>query len=57
VFEGVIAMDNEEKVALANPAAGRLLSFDPAEAAGCPLLGVVRELQDFCFLQPTSQNT
>lgn len=39
----VIALDDEEKVVLANPAAGRLLSFDPAEAAGRPLLEVARK--------------
>ncbi|MCH2203973.1 MAG: ATP-binding protein [Fuerstiella sp.] len=42
MFEGVIALDDREKVVLANAAAGRLLNFDPAEASGRPLLEVTR---------------
>ena len=44
MFEGVIALDDEGKAVLVNPAAGRLLSFDPAEAAGRPLLEVAQKL-------------
>ena len=42
MFEVVIAMDDEEKGALANFTAGRLLSFDPAEPAGHLLLADAR---------------
>ncbi|MCH2211346.1 MAG: ATP-binding protein [Fuerstiella sp.] len=42
MFEGVIALDGQEKVVLANAAAGRLLGFDPVEATGRPLLEVAR---------------
>ena len=53
MFEVVIAMDDEEKVALAISTAGRLLSFDPAEAAGCPLFEVARKLiGNFVFSGP-----
>ena len=44
MFEVVIAMDDEEKVALANVTAGRLLNFDPAEPAGHLLLADARNL-------------
>ena len=49
MFEFVIAMCDEEKVALANFTTGRLLSFDFAEAAGCPLLAVARKLTELLF--------
>jgi two-component system, OmpR family, phosphate regulon sensor histidine kinase PhoR len=42
MVEGVIALDDRERIVLANGAAGRLLSFTPAEAEGRPLLEVVR---------------
>lgn len=42
MVEGVIALDDRERIVLANSAAGRLLSFDPAEATGRPLLEVAR---------------
>ncbi len=40
--EGVIALDERERIVLANAAAGRLLDFVPIEAEGRPLLEVVR---------------
>lgn len=42
MVEGVIALDDRERVVLANAAAGRLLGFVPAEAEGRPLLEVAR---------------
>ena len=42
MVEGVIALDERERVVLANAAAGRLLSFDPTAAVGRPLLEVAR---------------
>lgn len=42
MVEGVIALDENERVVLANSAAGRLLRFAPVDAAGRPLLEVVR---------------
>jgi two-component system phosphate regulon sensor histidine kinase PhoR len=42
MVEGVIALDTSEHVVLANSAAGRVLNFDPIEAAGRSLLEVVR---------------
>lgn len=42
MVEGVIALDDRERIVLANVAAGRLLSFAPAEAEERPLLEVVR---------------
>jgi len=43
MVEGVIALDDTERIVLANSAAGRLLNFDPVNAAGRPLLEVVRD--------------
>jgi two-component system, OmpR family, phosphate regulon sensor histidine kinase PhoR len=42
MVEGVIALDDRERIVLANAAAGRLLGFSPAEAEGKPLLNVAR---------------
>jgi len=42
MVEGVIALNSEQQVVLANRAAGRLLKFDPIEAEGRPLLELVR---------------
>lgn len=42
MVEGVIALDDQERIVLANAAAGRLLGFVPAEAEGRSLLEVVR---------------
>ncbi|OUT64126.1 MAG: hypothetical protein CBB70_12710 [Planctomycetaceae bacterium TMED10] len=40
--EGVITVNDEEKILFANPAAGKLLNFDPQESVGRPLLEAVR---------------
>ncbi len=40
--EGVISLDDRQRVVLANAAAGRLMSFSPSDAQGRPLLEVVR---------------
>jgi len=42
MIEGVIAVDDRQRVVLANPAAGRLFDFSPLTAEGRPLLEVVR---------------
>jgi len=42
MVEGVLALDERQRIVLANSAAGRLLGFSPAEATGRPLLEVVR---------------
>ena len=42
MVEGVIALDDRERIVLANPAAGQLLGFDPADAIERPLLEVTR---------------
>ncbi len=42
MVEGVVALDANERIVLANSAAGRLLGFSPREAVGEPLLNVVR---------------
>ena len=42
MVEGVIALDDRERIVLANPAAGQLLGFDPAAAIDRPLLEVAR---------------
>ena len=42
MVEGVIALDDRERIVLANAAAGRLLGFSPSEAEGKPLLNVAR---------------
>lgn len=42
MVEGVIALDDQERIVLANAAAGRLLGFVPSEAEGRSLLEVVR---------------
>lgn len=42
MVEGVIALDDRERIVLANAAAGRLLGFSPARTQGRPLLEVVR---------------
>jgi two-component system phosphate regulon sensor histidine kinase PhoR len=42
MIEGVIAVDNRNRIALANNAAGRLFGFQPVQAEGRPLLEVVR---------------
>jgi two-component system phosphate regulon sensor histidine kinase PhoR len=42
MIEGVIAVDNRQRVVLANSAAGRLFQFPAAAAEGRPLLEVVR---------------
>lgn len=42
MVEGVIALDERERVVLANRAAGQLLDFSPATAQGRPLIEVVR---------------
>jgi two-component system phosphate regulon sensor histidine kinase PhoR len=42
MIEGVIAVDNRNRIALANNAAGRLFGFQPVEAEGRPLLEIVR---------------
>jgi two-component system phosphate regulon sensor histidine kinase PhoR len=42
MIEAVIAVDDRQRVLFANDAAGRLLSFSPAEAAGRPMLEAVR---------------
>jgi len=43
--DGVVMTDAGGKVALANPAAGRLFGFEAAEAAGRPLIEVVHDHQ------------
>jgi two-component system phosphate regulon sensor histidine kinase PhoR len=40
--EGVISLDDRERILLANAAAGRLMGFSPAKSVGRPLLEVVR---------------
>ncbi len=40
--EGVIALDDRDRILLANTAAGRLLNFSPASVQGRPLVEVVR---------------
>ena len=40
--DGVIAIDEEQRVQYANPAAGHLLDFSPSEAEGRPILESVR---------------
>ena len=40
--EGVITVNDEEHILFANPAAGKLLNFDPQESVGRPLLEAVR---------------
>ena len=40
--EGVISLDDRERILLANAAAGKLMGFSPAEALGRPLLEVIR---------------
>ncbi len=40
--EGVISLDDRQRVVLANAAAGRLMSFSPVDAQGRTLLEVVR---------------
>lgn len=42
MVEGVIALDDRERILLANAAAGRLLGFSPADVKERPLLNVVR---------------
>ena len=42
MVEGVIALDDQHRIILANPAAGRLLSFDPVESEQKPIMQVVR---------------
>jgi two-component system phosphate regulon sensor histidine kinase PhoR len=42
MIEGVIAVDDRERIVLANSAAGRLFEFRPTAAEGRPLLEVVR---------------
>jgi two-component system phosphate regulon sensor histidine kinase PhoR len=42
MIEGVIAVDERQRIVLANKAAGRLLDFRPAAVEGRPLLEVVR---------------
>jgi two-component system phosphate regulon sensor histidine kinase PhoR len=42
MIEGVIAVDNRNRIALANNAAGRLFGFQPAQVEGRPLLEIVR---------------
>ena len=42
MIEGVIAVDNRERVQFANTAAGKLFSFMPPRVEGRPLLEVVR---------------
>ena len=42
MVERVVALDDNERIVLANSAAGRLLGFSPGEAEGEPLLNVVR---------------
>ena len=55
MVEGVIALDDRERIVLANGAAGRLLAFSPSEAQGRPLLEVVRN-HAIHELQSTSQS-
>lgn len=40
--EGVVSLDDRQRIVLANAAAGRLLGFPPDQAQGRPLLEVVR---------------
>ena len=40
--EGVITVNDAEKILFANPAAGKLLNFDPLESVGRPLVEAVR---------------
>ena len=40
--EGIIATDAQQRIVLANGAAGELLGFDPVSAHGKPLWQVVR---------------
>jgi two-component system phosphate regulon sensor histidine kinase PhoR len=42
MIEGVIAVDNRQRIVLSNDAAGRLFAFRPPAAEGRPLLEVVR---------------
>lgn len=42
MIEGVVAIDNQQKVLFANAAAGRLFDFRPAEIEGRPLIEAVR---------------
>jgi two-component system phosphate regulon sensor histidine kinase PhoR len=42
MIEGVIAVDDRQRIVLANEAAGRLFAFRPPAAEGRPLLEVVR---------------
>ena len=42
IGEGIIATDAQQRIVLANSAAGGLLDFDPADAHGKPLWQVVR---------------
>lgn len=45
MVEGVVAVDDQQRVLLANPAAGKLFGFEPAAAQGRPLLEVIRQDQ------------
>jgi two-component system phosphate regulon sensor histidine kinase PhoR len=42
MIEGVIAVDQRQRIVLANRAAGRLFEFQPAAAEGRPLIEIVR---------------
>jgi two-component system phosphate regulon sensor histidine kinase PhoR len=42
MIEGVIAVDDRQRVVLANPTAGRLFGFRSSDAGGRPLLEIVR---------------
>lgn len=42
MIEGVVAMEDDQRVLFANPAAGKLFGFLPPEVVGRPLLEVVR---------------